>query len=32
MPSESGVVWYERPALLAVVIGVICLALNFMFW
>jgi SSS family solute:Na+ symporter len=31
-PSESGVVWYERPALLAVVIGVICLALNFMFW
>ncbi len=31
-PSESGVVWYQRPALLAVIVGVLCLALNFLFW
>jgi SSS family solute:Na+ symporter len=31
-PSESGVVWYERPVVLAVIVGVLCLMLNFLFW
>jgi SSS family solute:Na+ symporter len=32
MPGESGVVWYERPVVLAVIVGVLCLMLNFLFW
>jgi SSS family solute:Na+ symporter len=32
MPSEHGVVWYKRPGPLAIVVGVICIALNFLFW
>jgi SSS family solute:Na+ symporter len=32
LPSESGVVWYERPVVLAVIVGVLCLMLNFLFW
>jgi SSS family solute:Na+ symporter len=31
-PNEPGLVWYKRPAVLAVVVGVICLLLNFLFW
>ncbi|MCE5306221.1 MAG: sodium:solute symporter family protein [Acidobacteriales bacterium] len=30
--NEPGLVWYKRPAVLAVVVGVICLLLNFLFW
>ena len=32
MPSEEGVVWYKRPGPLAIVVAVICIALNFLFW
>jgi SSS family solute:Na+ symporter len=32
MPSEHGVVWYKRPGPLALVVAVICIALNFLFW
>jgi solute:Na+ symporter, SSS family len=32
MPSEHGVVWYKRPGPLAIVVAVICIALNFLFW
>lgn len=32
MPSEHGVVWYKRPGPLAVVVTVICIGLNFVFW
>jgi len=32
MPNEQGVVWYERPGTLAIVVVVICIALNFLFW
>lgn len=31
MPSEKGVVWYRRPGSLAIVVGIICIALNFLF-
>ena len=31
-PSDHGVVWYKRPGPLAVVVAVICIALNFLFW
>ena len=32
IPKETGTAWYQRPAPLAVVIGGICLLLNFLFW
>lgn len=32
LPREEGVSWYRRPAPLAVVVGVMCLLLNFWFW
>jgi SSS family solute:Na+ symporter len=32
MPNEEGVVWYKRPGPLAIVVSVICIALNFLFW
>ena len=32
MPNEAGVVWYKRPGPLAIVVAVICIALNFLFW
>ena len=32
MPSEEGVVWYKRPAPLAIVVCVLVIALNFLFW
>jgi SSS family solute:Na+ symporter len=32
LPSDEGVVWYRRPGPLAIVVGVICIALNFLFW
>jgi solute:Na+ symporter, SSS family len=32
MPNEEGVVWYKRPGTLAVVVIVICITLNFLFW
>lgn len=32
VPSDEGVVWYKRPGPLAIVVAVICIALNFLFW
>ena len=32
IPHEHGVPWYKRPGPLAVVVAVICIALNFLFW
>jgi hypothetical protein len=32
IPHEGGVPWYKRPGPLAVVVAVICIALNFLFW
>jgi SSS family solute:Na+ symporter len=32
MPQEEGVSWYRRPGPLAVIVAVICIALNFIFW
>ena len=32
VPSDQGVVWYKRPGPLALVVAVICIALNFLFW
>ena len=32
LPSDEGVVWYRRPGPLAIVVGLICIALNFLFW
>jgi SSS family solute:Na+ symporter len=32
IPKETGTAWYQRPAPLAVIIGVACLLLNFLFW
>ena len=30
--KEEGVVWYERPAILAVIIGIIAIILSILFW
>ncbi|MCZ2080575.1 MAG: sodium:solute symporter family protein [Bryobacteraceae bacterium] len=32
IPRDHGAPWYERPGLLAIVVGVVCIALNFLFW
>jgi solute:Na+ symporter, SSS family len=32
MPTDEGVVWYLRPGALAILVAVICIALNFLFW
>jgi SSS family solute:Na+ symporter len=32
IPREEGVSWYKRPGPLAVVVAIICIALNFLFW
>jgi solute:Na+ symporter, SSS family len=32
LPNDEGVVWYRRPGPLAIVVAVICIALNFLFW
>ena len=32
VPHEAGVPWYKRPGPLAIVIGVICILLNLIFW
>ena len=32
LPSDEGVPWYQRPAPLAIVVAIICIALNFLFW
>jgi SSS family solute:Na+ symporter len=32
MPSSEGLVWYERPGMLAIVVAIICIGLNFLFW
>ncbi len=32
LPSDEGVIWYKRPGPLAIVVAVICIALNFLFW
>jgi SSS family solute:Na+ symporter len=32
MPQEEGVSWYRRPGPLAIIVAVICIALNFIFW
>ncbi len=32
MPSDVGVVWYKRPGTLAIIVIVICTALNLLFW
>jgi SSS family solute:Na+ symporter len=32
IPHEEGVSWYNRPGPLAIVVAVICIALNFLFW
>jgi SSS family solute:Na+ symporter len=32
LPSEAGVVWYRRPWVVAVIAGVACILLNFLFW
>jgi len=32
MPRSEGAPWYERPGTLAVVVAVICIALNIWFW
>ncbi|MBA7583250.1 hypothetical protein ES708_25191 [subsurface metagenome] len=30
--KEEGVVWYERPAVLAVIVGIIAIILSILFW
>ncbi len=32
IPHEEGVAWYLRPAPLAVVVAILCIGLNFLFW
>jgi hypothetical protein len=32
IPHDVGVPWYRRPGPLAVVAGIVCLALNFLFY
>jgi hypothetical protein len=32
LPSEQHVVWYKRPGPLAIVVIVMVIALNFLFW
>jgi solute:Na+ symporter, SSS family len=32
MPKDEGEPWYRRPAPLAVVVAIICVLLNFLFW
>jgi SSS family solute:Na+ symporter len=32
MPHDEGVVWYKRPGPLALVVAVICVVLNLIFW
>jgi SSS family solute:Na+ symporter len=32
IPHEEGVSWYRKPGPLAVVVAIICIALNFLFW
>ena len=32
IPHEAGVAWYLRPGPLAVVVAIICIGLNFLFW
>ena len=32
IPHEEGVAWYLRPGPLAVVVAIICIGLNFLFW
>ncbi len=32
IPQEEGVAWYLRPGPLAVVVAIICIGLNFLFW
>ena len=32
LPSEEGVVWYKRPGPLAIVVSVMVVMLNFLFW
>jgi solute:Na+ symporter, SSS family len=32
LPSEAHLPWYQRPAPLAITVGVVCIALNFLFW
>ena len=32
LPKNEGEPWYRRPGVLAIVVGLICAALNFLFW
>jgi SSS family solute:Na+ symporter len=32
VPNEAGVPWYKRPGPLAIVVAVICILLNVIFW
>ena len=32
IPHEEGVAWYMRPGPLAVVVAILCIGLNFLFW
>jgi solute:Na+ symporter, SSS family len=32
LPSEEHLPWYQRPAPLAIIVAIICVALNFLFW
>ena len=32
LPSDQGVLWYKRPGPLAIVVSVMLIALNFLFW
>ncbi|MEJ7605107.1 MAG: sodium:solute symporter family protein [Bryobacteraceae bacterium] len=32
LPREDGVVWYKRPAPLAILVGLLCVAINFLYW
>jgi SSS family solute:Na+ symporter len=32
LPRSEGVAWYRRPVFIAIVAGVLCLLLNFLFW
>ncbi len=32
IPHEAGIVWYKRPAPLSVIVGVVCIILNIIFW